>query len=483
MNNILLNARYEIRKQLSKKPGRRTFLAQDLHSQNLVIIKILLFDQDFQWDELKLFEREAKTLQNLAHPGIPEYLDYFEVKDGNYQGFALVQTYIDASSLDMLIQQGRKFSEAELIELADKLLSILNYLHGQIPVVIHRDIKPSNILVANRSGNSIGEIYLVDFGSVQTAATKEHGTITIVGSYGYISLEQFGGQAVPASDLYSLGMTIIYLATGTHPAEIPQVNGQIKFTTPQLSKKFQKWLEKMIQPHLNRRFDSAKIAQTALNSPDGSFGIYPELKPKDTKVQLQRDRDRLEIILPHTPKKLFTDTVILFIKALLLGGFYSIFFSVLTTIFLASTGLPLEWSFAITYVVCVIWLFAYSLKTRNKEGVAKLVISNDKINAYNIFGSKKLTNLSSEISLLGYSPRYEFDTFWDSTGKQLNRGKVITESELFIYARSTKYSITNLSAAEFHWIGQELSEFLDLELQIIYPTPKVPPEPSSCGGC
>lgn len=62
MDNIILNARYEIRKQLSKKAGRRTFLAQDLHSQDLVIIKVLLFDQDFQWDELKLFEREAKTL-------------------------------------------------------------------------------------------------------------------------------------------------------------------------------------------------------------------------------------------------------------------------------------------------------------------------------------------------------------------------------------------------------------------------------------
>ena len=208
----------------------------------------MLFDKDFQWDELKLFEREAKTLQNLAHPAIPKYLDYFEVKDRIYHGFALVQTYIDASSLDILIQQGRKFSETELIEFSDKLLGILNYLHGQIPIVIHRDIKPSNILIADRSGNSIGDIYLVDFGSVQTAATKDTGTITIVGSYGYIPLEQFGGQAVPASDLYSLGMTIIYLATGTHPAELPQVNGQIKFSTPQLSKQFQKWLDKMIQP-------------------------------------------------------------------------------------------------------------------------------------------------------------------------------------------------------------------------------------------
>ena len=479
MNNIVLNARYEIRNQLSKKAGRRTFLAQDLHSENLVIIKVLLFDQDFQWDEHKLFEREAKTLQNLAHPGIPEYLDYFEVNDGVYHGFALVQTYIDAPSLDMLIQQGQKFSETELIELADKLLNILSYLHGQIPVVIHRDIKPSNILIANRSGNSIGDIYLVDFGSVQTATTKDSGTITIVGSYGYIPLEQFGGQAVPASDLYSLGMTIIYLATGTHPAEIPQVNGLVKFSTPQLSKQFQKWLGKMIQTQLNRRFDSAKIAQTALLSPDGSFGNYPELKPKDTKVQLYCDGKEMRIILPHKPNTLFTKTVGSLFSTLFLGLFWLPFLGWIPA---SIVGLPLDWSFGITYIVCVLGIFVHSLIQGENKGIVKLLISSDEIYGYNEIGTEVLTNLRSGISLLGYSPSYKFDSFWDDTGKQLNRGRVITEPELFIYAGSNKYLIINLSAAEFWWIGQELSEFLDLELQVIYPTPKVPPEPSSCGG-
>lgn len=476
MNNILLNARYEICKQLSKKAGRRTFLAQDLHSQNLVIIKILLFDQDFQWDELKLFEREAKTLQNLAHPGIPEYLDYFEVNDEIYQGFALVQTYIDAPSLDMLIQQGQKFSETDLIELADKLLNILNYLHGQIPAVIHRDIKPSNILIANRSGNSIGDIYIVDFGSVQTAASKNSGTITIVGSYGYIPLEQFGGQAVPASDLYSLGMTIIYLATGTHPAEIPQVNGLLKFDTPQLSKQFQKWLDKMIQPHLDRRFDSAKIAQSVLKSPDGSFVNYPELKPKDTKVQLQRDRERMEIILPSINP--FTNIVLTLSGAMLSGLWWSLVLSIFTIPISGIIGLPFYLYFLIIYFLCVVCKFVNNFISMYNK-IIKILITSDEIYGYNCVGAYKSTNLRAEISLLAYSPSYEFDSFWDNTGKQLNREKVVTEPELFIYAGSTKYSITKLSAAEFWWIGQELSEFLDLELQIIYPTPKVPPEPSA----
>jgi serine/threonine protein kinase len=237
-NQITLANRYQIKQQLSHKVSRKTYLAQDSQSQDLVIIKILQFDNLFRWDDLKLFEREAKTLQNLNHLAIPQYLDYFELDDASFQGFALVQTYIDAPSLEKVIQDGRKFSETDLIELANKLLDILNYLHQQNPPVIHRDLKPSNILITNRSGNSVGDVYLVDFGSVQTVASKEQGTITIVGSYGYIPLEQFGGQTTTASDLYSLGMTLIYLITGIHPAELPSVNGRVQFNSDSISKKF-----------------------------------------------------------------------------------------------------------------------------------------------------------------------------------------------------------------------------------------------------
>jgi serine/threonine protein kinase len=283
LDTILAN-RYQILEQLSQKAGRLTFLAQDIRSQNLVIVKVLRFDPNFQWDDLKLFEREAITLQNLSHPAIPEYLDCFDLEAADIRGFALVQTYIDAPSLESIIKSGQKFSEAQVIELADRLLSILTYLHEQNPPVIHRDIKPSNILLTNRSGNKIGDVYLVDFGSVQTAASKEDGTITIVGSYGYMPLEQFGGQTTAASDLYSLGMTLIYLITGTHPAAMTYINGQVKFTA-EISNRFRRWLEKITQPYLNKRFDSDRSAQAALTSNDGSYGDFDSIKPANSRIR------------------------------------------------------------------------------------------------------------------------------------------------------------------------------------------------------
>ena len=88
------------------------------------------------------------------------------------------------------------------------------------------------------------------------------------------------------------------------------------------------------------------------------------------------------------------------------------------------------------------------------------------------------------INLIAYNPGYEFDRYVDSNGKQQNRGKVTIPPKLSIYAGRIEYSVGNhtLSQAEYWWLAQELSDFLGLEVKIIYPTPKVPPE-STCGGC
>jgi serine/threonine protein kinase len=468
--DTILADRYQIREQLSQKAGRRTFLARDLQSQNLVIIKILRFDPDFQWDDLKLFEREASTLQNLNHPAIPKYLDYFEVEAVDMQGFALVQTYIDARSLESIVTKGRKFSEAEVIELADRVLSILAYLHQQHPPVIHRDIKPSNILLTNRSGNSIGDVYLVDFGSVQTVASKDGGTITIVGSYGYIPLEQFGGQTTTASDLYSLGMTIIYLLTGTHPAELVQVNGQVKFTA-EISNRFHRWLEKITQPHLDKRFESAKSAQTALTSKHGSDGDFIHLKPANSQIELDRDREKIEIRFNSVKTRGCTYPLVSFICIWIAWMFW---------------GYIAGGIFALAWLLFGNRMEYFEVRTVNVISIDRLQKTFRSGTFY--FKNKKIkwdrsdhSNLN--IDFLAYNPGYIFDKYLDETGKVMRRGEVKIAPELYMYCGAAQRSIRGFTQAELWWLGQELSDFLNTELQVIYPTPKVPPEPSSCGGC
>ena len=185
----VLNDRYHYQETLGNKAGRTTILAEDSQSGQRVVIKLLTFSNEFHWEDLRLFERETATLRSLDHPAIPRYLDNFEVDNSQGKSLALLQSYIPAKSLAEYLQEGRQFSEVEVQELLNALLDILSYLHDRHPPVIHRDLKPSNILLGDRSGNSIGQVYLVDFGSVQTLATRAGQTITVVGTYGYMPPE------------------------------------------------------------------------------------------------------------------------------------------------------------------------------------------------------------------------------------------------------------------------------------------------------
>jgi Protein kinase domain len=491
--NDILASRYQICEQLSKKAGRRTFLAQDLQSQELVIIKILRFDVDFQWDDLKLFEREADTLRNLDHSAIPRYLDYFEVEEPNTKGFALVQTYLDAPSLETALKDGRKFSEAEVMEIADRMLSILTYLHEQLPPIIHRDIKPSNILIANRSAHSVGDIYLIDFGSVQTLASKEGGTITIVGSYGYIPLEQFGGQTVAASDLYSLGMTMIYLVTGNHPTELSQTNGQVEFTA-EISNRFRRWLEKMTQPHLDKRFDSAKNAQKSLEEEDGSYGDLLHLKPTACKVNLYRDRDKLKIVFPIKGMDSSLGSTILF-----LGFFGIITFGVIfawygampSTLVFSLVRLILLLTAGFFGICCLayITLAISDIKNMVIDRHDEIVVDDQNISQY-IYNSPRntflgypkkkppemLVNSRSSIELIVYNPGYVFNEYFDrlDTHELPTREEAKISPDLYVSCGTAKYIIgEGLSKEELWWLGKEISDFLNLELQVIYPTQKI----------
>ncbi len=223
----ILDDRYQIQRQLSDRPGRKTYLALDLQTQILVVLKLIYLSETLGWDDFKLFEREAQVLQVISHRAIPQYLDSFDVEPE--KGLALVQTYIEARSLAEHLQAGRSFTQAEVEQIAQDLLNVLIYLHDRHPPIIHRDLKPSNILLGvreayaerDRSGNHPSQVYLIDFGSVRTSV-QTSSSMTIVGTFGYMPFEQFQGQATPVSDLYSLGMTLIHLVTGIHPGDLPQ---------------------------------------------------------------------------------------------------------------------------------------------------------------------------------------------------------------------------------------------------------------------
>jgi serine/threonine protein kinase len=259
----VLHDRYQLKQKLGQNAGRQTWLAEDVgvSPAELVVVKLLAFGGEVQWDDLKLFEREAQVLKQLNHPRIPKYRDYFHI-DERSLWFGLVQEYIPGSSLREQLHQGKRFTTKQVRKIALEVLEILEFLHQLNPAVLHRDIKPSNLIWGEDE-----QIYLVDFGAVQDRAAKEGATFTVVGTYGYAPMEQFGGRAVPASDLYALGATLIHLLTGTAPADLPQRNLRICFEDQvSLSPGVVSWIQKLTEPAPEQRFNSASVARKALES-------------------------------------------------------------------------------------------------------------------------------------------------------------------------------------------------------------------------
>jgi len=261
-----LKEQYQIHQRLGRTAaGRQTWLATDLQSNEQVTVKLLAFSPEMQWDELKLFEREAQVLQALHHPRIPRYRDYFSLdKEAGLQlpWFGLVQDYIPGASLQELLDKNKRFSEEQIRAIASQVLDILIYLHELSPPVLHRDIKPSNLILGKYQ-----QVYLVDFGAVQAQAAVTGVTFTVVGTSGYAPLEQFWGRAVAASDLYALGATLIHLLTGTAPADLPQKEGRIYFRDRiSINSHFIPWIEQMTEIGLEKRFSTAKQAMKSLIS-------------------------------------------------------------------------------------------------------------------------------------------------------------------------------------------------------------------------
>ena len=269
------NAGYKLIKILGQNHhgGRVTYLAEDLKSQRKVAIKQFQFTKSsLSWTIKDSLTREAKILEKLNHPRIPYYINSFD----NDLGFCLVQEYKDALSLAEI----RTFSPQQVKAIAISVLEILVYLQQQVPPIIHRDIKPANILVDDDCN-----AYLIDFGFSRIGGEDVSGSSVVKGTPGFMPPEQLWGRLTTASDLYSLGMTLICLLSGIKGIDLYNyINGDRKIEIDALilgvSDRFKQWLSQTVQPNPNSRFDSALIALETLSAIEITSSATERKQPK-----------------------------------------------------------------------------------------------------------------------------------------------------------------------------------------------------------
>ncbi|HEY9904885.1 MAG TPA: serine/threonine-protein kinase [Candidatus Sericytochromatia bacterium] len=220
-----------------------------------------------------LFQQEILRLEELGkHPQIPALLAHFEQNQRLY----LVQEFIDGINLAQVVEEEGTFNEAQIWQLLDDLLPVLKFIHDH--QVIHRDIKPENIirrtLTSSPSYPKGGQLVLVDFGAAKlVTGTEGLQKGTRIGSPEYVAPEQVRGKAVFASDLYSLGVTCIYLLTGIPPFDLFDVVNNCwvwqDYLTQELTTSLTQILDKLLAYALTHRFQSVDEVMESINQARG----------------------------------------------------------------------------------------------------------------------------------------------------------------------------------------------------------------------
>lgn len=280
-SNLVLRDRYRSTRILGRGGFATTFLAEDegLPGKPTCVIKQLrpvVTAPHILEMSRELFQREAETLGKIGnHPQLPRLLDYFELD----QEFFLVQEYVKGATLQQEVRRSGPFDESMVYNVLEEVLPLLDHLHSQ--EVIHRDIKPANIIRREIDD----KLVMIDFGAVkdqvsQTAIAnpQEHSTLTsfAVGTPGFAPPEQMAMRPVYASDIYSLGVTCIYLLTGKSPKDLSYnpVSGELSWREHvRIGPELQEILGKMLEVSLRDRFRSAKeVLQALVKSTPQSAG-------------------------------------------------------------------------------------------------------------------------------------------------------------------------------------------------------------------
>ena len=271
---MLLKDRYRILDTLGRGGFGETYLVEDLDlpSKRKCVLKqlnpIIKQSEISSWMKER-FQREAAILEEVGEGSsqIPRLYAYFTEQETFY----LVQEWIEGETLAQKHKREGNLESWQVQKILVQLLPVLDYLHQRR--IVHRDLKPENIILRHSDRSPV----LIDFGAVKEAmsTTANHNnssSLSIsIGTPGYMSSEQAAGRPAYSSDLYSLGLTAIFLLTGKSPQDLetdPQT-GEIIWHqyAANVSPNLVAVLDKAIKFHPRDRFNSATEMLSVLKNP------------------------------------------------------------------------------------------------------------------------------------------------------------------------------------------------------------------------
>jgi serine/threonine-protein kinase len=293
----LLNERYELLEQLGKGGMAVVYRARDKMLERLVAVKVLREDYSSDPAFQQRFRQEAKAAANLSHPNIVTVHD-FGLDSGQ---LFIVMEHVPGTDLKSLIRQRGRFTPEEGIPLLVQACAGIGYAHRA--GLVHCDVKPHNMLVTPDMRLKVG-----DFGIARALASiqPDEQSDVVWGSPQYFAPEQASGAApAPASDVYSLGIIMYEMLTGSLPFQgktaaelsqqhletVPPLLGEM---VPDINPDLERILAKVLSKEPSQRyrtadqlgrvlmnFGNAKTAPALALTPDLEAGL-PVTRPART---------------------------------------------------------------------------------------------------------------------------------------------------------------------------------------------------------
>lgn len=269
-----INSRYEILKPIGEGGMANVYLANDTILDRYVAVKVLRGDLASDEKFVRRFQREALSASSLSHPNIVEIYDVGE-DSGDYY---IVMEYIEGKNLKQLLKKRGKLTCAEVVDIMIQITSAMGIAHESL--IIHRDLKPQNILIKED-----GEIKITDFGiAMALNATQLTQTNSAMGSVHYFPPEQANGKGSSLkSDVYSLGIMMYELLTGTLPF---RGDNAVEIALKHLKEPIPRVTTEI--PELPQSIENIIVKATAKN-PKNRYNNAEEMY-EDLKTCLDKDR-------------------------------------------------------------------------------------------------------------------------------------------------------------------------------------------------
>jgi serine/threonine protein kinase len=270
-NNSLIGrklANFQIKSLLARGGMADVYVGVDTKLHRQVAIKVFEVANRSQMAQANRFIQEARMMANWRHDNIIPIYYAGDETDLFYYVMELIDGYDLAAIMAVYVEKGELMSNADVLRIGDCIASALDYAHAK--GVIHRDVKPANVMIAND-----GRVVLGDFGLALDLKAVTQGEV--FGSPHYISPEQArrSSDAVPQSDLYSLGVILFEMLTGTTPFNDPSPASlalqhisnpppKPRSINPNLSANVEEVLLKALEKNPKERYQSGKSLMDAL---------------------------------------------------------------------------------------------------------------------------------------------------------------------------------------------------------------------------